>query len=613
MQTDSSFEDLPPSLFGALSRRGFTTLTPIQQAVLEPDAVGHDLRLSSQTGSGKTVAIGLVIARDMDEPESVDPDTVPEGATPCVDLAEKKRGARPGALVVAPTRELAAQLTKELTWLLRASGRTCCAVTGGASYSLQMRALRDQPTVVVGTPGRLRDHVERGFIDLSAVRSVVLDEADQMLDMGFREDLEAILDRAAPGRRMHMASATFPPDAQALAARYQTDPMQVFGAKPGEVNADIRHVAHLVRPADRLGALINVLLLTPEERTLVFVRTRADASMLALKLADAGFSTRPISGELEQAERTRTLDAFRSGAIKVLVATDVAARGLDIDDVGRVVHADPPSDSEVLTHRSGRTGRAGKKGLSIMLVTPPAREAVIRMSVRAKVKLTWSPVPTAENVWKAADNRLLKELRNACRVGDLEEEALADPIEEPKHSEADRRMHALAERLLRETDDPVALVRELLIRSQHAGPSQPQEVVAVAPSQGPRPFRLDSHRDTSHVAFHINWGTRAGADARRLLAMVCRRGQIQGNQIGAIRVGEAFSTFEVSDSVAMEFAARVRKPDPRDPHIRIALYEPASRRKGHAVPAPGTGDRLNARPFRSYGPKHRTKTFRGKS
>ncbi len=598
MSTESSLEDLPPSLSGALSRHGFTSLTPIQQAVLEPDTVGRDLRLCSQTGSGKTVAIGLVIARDLLSGE--EPDSSGEESD-----AERKARAIPDALVVAPTRELAAQLTKELTWLLRSSGRTCCAITGGASYPLQMRALRERPSVVIGTPGRLRDHIERGFIDLSRVRSVVLDEADQMLDMGFREDLEAIVDRAAPGRRMHMASATFPPDAQALAKRYQVDPRTVFGATPGEVNADITYAVHLVRPADRLAALVNVLLLCPEDRTLVFVRTRADAASLAQQLAEAGFSARPISGDLEQAERTRTLDAFRSGVIKVLVATDVAARGLDIPDVGRVVHADPPSDAEVLTHRSGRTGRAGKKGHSILLVTPAAREAVERMISRAKVRAKWTPVPTEDDVWKAADARLRSSIQDALQAQQGEESGAPED-----------RMRELAESLVRDAEDPVALVRELLIRAQHAGPSQPRAVepVAAAPAKGVRPARRDTRDGDDWVAFHVNFGTRAGADARRLLAMVCRRGRIQGQQIGAIRIGETFSTFEVSSDVVVEFERCVRKPDPRDPHIRITRFDPAYRGRGSAQAASAaTGGKERAFSRGSFKPRFKAPRHRGVS
>lgn len=545
MENESSLEDLPPRLHGALSRHGFTTLTPIQQAVLEPALAGHDLRLSSQTGSGKTLAIGFVIARDMEatdlETESV--------------VAQDSKTAVPAALIVVPTRELAAQLTRELTWLLRPSGKICCTITGGESYPMQMRQLRARPAVVVGTPGRLRDHVERGHIDLSAVRSVVFDEADQMLDMGFAEDLEAIIDRTGPARRLHMASATFPPAAQALAARYQTDPREVFGARPGEVNGDIQHVAHVVRPSDRNAALINVLLLAPTERALVFVRTRADASELATALAEAGFAARPISGDLEQAERTRTLESFRIGAVKVLVATDVAARGLDIADVARVIHADPPGDAAALTHRSGRTGRAGKKGISVMLVPPSARAAVMAMVERARIRIEWAAVPAAKEIWDAADERLIEELRAARLDG----------------GESDR-LRGLATKLLNDCDDPVELVRSLLHRAGHAGPVEPKEVtkVEVAMSK-PRPTRTD------FVPFHVSWGTRNGADARRLLAMVCRRGRIQGDKIGSIRLSDHVSTVEVAASVAAEFAQRVLQPDPRNPKVRIVRCQPAFR------------------------------------
>jgi ATP-dependent RNA helicase DeaD len=562
MQTELSFEDLPPPLSGALARRGFTSLTPIQRAVLEPDTVGHDLRLCSQTGSGKTIALGFVIARDILSDEPHEP------------IPRNERGAMPVALVVAPTRELAAQLTKELTWLLRPSGHSCCTITGGASYPQQMRALRMEPSIIIGTPGRLRDHIERGFIDMSHVRSVVLDEADQMLDMGFREDLEAIVDRAAPGRRMHMASATFPPDAQALAKRYQVDSRTVFGAEPGEINTDISFSAHRVRPSDRFAALVNVLLLQPEERTLVFVRTRADAATLAQQLAEAGFLARPISGDLEQAERTRTLEAFRSGIIKVLVATDVAARGLDIADVSRVIHADPPGDAEALTHRSGRTGRAGKKGHSIILVPPAAEEAVTRMFSRAKVHVRWTAVPTEEQVWKAADERLLASLQDALHAHD-------DPDSEPEPD----RLHALAERLLREARDPVPLVRELLKRAHHGGPSEPRKVETVVVERHKRMLSKEHADRDSWLPFRINYGARAGADARRLLAMVCRRGRIQGSQVGAIRIGEAFSTFEVQAQVVEAFLQHVRKPDPRDPHIRISRFDPQYF-KGKGTPRP---------------------------
>ncbi|PIE05540.1 MAG: hypothetical protein CSA75_04215, partial [Sorangium cellulosum] len=565
MVTNPSLEDLPRPLFGALSRRGFSSLTQIQQAVLAPDTEGRDLQLSSQTGSGKTLAIGFVILRDLNAskrattpiahadkvettagPEPTDDATAQHKSLSKDRHAPSKgaKGALAAAIVVVPTRELAAQVSKELAWLMKTEAKRCCTITGGASYSMQMRALKEQPDVIVGTPGRLRDHIERGHIDLADVRSVVLDEADQMLDMGFRDDLEAIVDKAGPHRRMHMASATFPPDALALALRYQTDPKQIFGTAPGEVNHDISHVAHLVRTEDRLSALINLLLLAPHERALIFVRTRVDASNLATRLSAAGFSARPISGDLEQKERTRTLDAFRSGILKVLVATDVAARGLDIPNVGRVIHADPPGDSEVFTHRSGRTGRAGNTGLSVLIVTPDTRESVTRIAARAKIKVKWTPAPSADAVWSVADERFMADLKQAT-----------DRVDAHGPDERWLRFTALAERLMAEHEDPTALIRELLLRCKHAGPSEPRKVepLPLTPMGKPKPRNSRVGRDTRFVPFHITWGTRFGANVDRLLAMVCRRGNIRGNQIGAIRLGETFSTFEVSASVATAF------------------------------------------------------------
>jgi ATP-dependent RNA helicase DeaD len=547
MSSDSIFSALTPALAAALESRGFSTLTPIQQAVLAPDHCGRDLRLFSQTGSGKTVAVGLVLAPELQRISA-------ERAG-----AEATGRAAPAAILIAPTRELAAQLARELTWLFQPIGASVCAVTGGTSFSQEIRALRQSPLVIVGTPGRLRDHLERTTIDPSQVIAAVLDEADQMLDLGFREDLEAILGTMPEERRTHLVAATFSREVRALADRYQRDAVVIEGTKPGEANIDIAHVAHLVRPEERDAAVINLLLmLGPGERTLVFVRTREGAADLADRIADAGFSALSLSGELEQRERTRTLEAFRSGKVTTLVATDVAARGLDIMDVNRVIHADPPGDAETFIHRSGRTGRAGRKGTSVVLVPPPAREYVSRLFRSARVTASWAPAPTPEDVLREADARLRAELTA------------------PASEAADPRIEALAEALLGEVD-PKALVTALLSRIHHTGPTAPLPLTPIAP---PAPRAARPQRDTmkatgSFVPFQITWGGRHGADARRLLALVCRRGEIQSNQVGAIRVGDFMSTVEVASPVADAFARLAKRPDERDPRIRIKPMEDA--------------------------------------
>ncbi len=595
-----TFERVPAALRAALIARGFDSLTTVQEAVLDPALVGRDLRISSQTGSGKTVALGFAIARFLDVPNRT-----------------------PGtkAIVIAPTRELAAQVRGELAWLFEGIRANVVQVTGGTSVRDELRVLKGGPEVVVATPGRLLDHLDRGAIDASQVAAVVLDEADQMLDLGFRDDLEAILGKLPAERQTLLVSATFSRDIMALARRYQKDAVAVEGTRLGEANVDIAHEVHVVPPMSRNDALVNLILLAPTEQTLIFARTREGAANIARGLSDLGFAAAPITGDMDQSERTRALEAFRAGHLAILVGTDVAARGIDVPDVTRVIHADLPGNSEVYTHRSGRTGRAGRKGKSILLITPSEREMAIRMIRRARVHAEELPVPTPEQILKAADERFRSELGAPHTDDELAPDA---------------RVRRLATRLLAEVD-PLTLVVRLLARVRHAGPTPPREIRMAPPprperyaapggvddrrpqrggqaevyaprSRGPRdgydarPAGRDSRDggynqasggDAPRVvgdrrsvegrpqsgktfrAFHVTWGQRHGADARRMLALVCRRGGIQGSDVGSIDIGPTTSTVEVSSAVATAFAAAAREPDDRDPRIKIEAVDGA--------------------------------------
>jgi ATP-dependent RNA helicase DeaD len=297
----------------------------------------------------------------------------------------------PDALVITPTRELAGQVQDELGWLfagVRGIDATC--VTGGTNIGAERRALARNPRIVVGTPGRLLDHIRNGALDVTRVMQLVLDEADQMLDMGFRDELEAILESMPDTRNTHLVSATFPPAVRRLTERYQRDPIHVEGSALGTANTDIEHVGHLIHGNDRYAAIVNLLLLAESQRTLIFVNTRIECATLAEKLAGDGFSALPLSGELAQAQRTRTLSAFRAGTVTVLVATDVAARGLDVPDVATILHAGLPIDGEVYTHRSGRTGRAGQTSAPFGATrkTPGACSPIA--SSRGRWRITWS-------------------------------------------------------------------------------------------------------------------------------------------------------------------------------------------------------------------------------
>ncbi|MGZ3441998.1 MAG: DEAD/DEAH box helicase, partial [Polyangia bacterium] len=428
--TETAFAALgaPAPLAAALREHDYDTPTPVQERVLE--AAESDLLVSSQTGSGKTIAFGLVIGRLL-----------------LGDAAKITRGAKPRALVVAPTRELAQQVQRELGWLFAHSGGRIAACTGGTDLRGDARALRTGVEVVVGTPGRLVDLIERKTLDLSAVEIVVLDEADEMLDLGFREALEALLEATPKERRTLLFSATLPPGIRGLAKRFQKDAVAIDPRSgPPSAHEDIRHVAHLCADGERVAALVNVLRLADDERAIVFCRTRDNVAGVHADLTARGFVATAISGDREQAERTRALDALRHGRARVLVATNVAARGLDLPDVGLVVHADLPENAEALTHRSGRTGRAGNKGVNLFIVERGARRRAERLFHDAHLKLQWTAPPDAAAV--AAHDRAMLSADVGAAIGSVRDPELT----------------ALAEKLVAD-HDAVAVVALLLERA----------------------------------------------------------------------------------------------------------------------------------------------------
>jgi len=477
------------------------------------------------------------------------------------------------------------------------------STTGGASYRDELRALSTGPAVVVGTPGRLLDHLSRKSIDASAVTAIVLDEADRMLDLGFRDELDAIFATLAGEHRTHLVSATFPADVRALADRVQRDAAHVEGTRLGTANTDIEHVIHLVHPREKLGALVNLLLESPEAQTLVFARTRADVAEITDELDRAGFRVGSLSGDLDQSARNRALGAFKRGDLQALVATDVAARGIDVQDISRVVHVDVPTNADSYTHRSGRTGRAGRRGTSALLVPPSALTQATRVLSRARVAHTLAPLPSAENIRRAADDRLFTELTTAGA---------------PADAPADERVRALAQRLV-EAGDVQRTLERLLVRTRGPERAEPRTLTDVTPKPKPNAGRRENERrghpqgittgveraappraqpDEGWVRFRVTWGYGNGADTRRLLAMVCRRGGIEGKSVGPIWVEKSFSVVGVAGDVAAAFAERASKPDPRDPRVRIEPYreprEPDGRRRddrdaprGHA---PRRGD-----------------------
>lgn len=453
------FSDLPPVLAEALAARGYATPTSVQSAVLAPETVGRDLVVSAKTGSGKTVAFGLAAAPEI--------------------MAAQK--GKPSTLVVAPTRELALQVQRELSWLYAKAGRHVVSCVGGMDPRREGQELARGCDIVVGTPGRLCDHLDRGRLDLESVRVLILDEADEMLDLGFRDELEHILLATPKERRTLLFSATVPPAIQQIAARYQKDALRIAVAA-GEAHSDIEYRAVMTIPREREHAVVNILRFIDAPGALVFCHTRDGVNHLHGNLVERGFSAVVLSGELGQAERNRALAALRDGRARVCVATDVAARGIDLPDLGLVIHADMPREASTLLHRSGRTGRAGRKGIAAVIVPANRGRAAERLFHEAGVTPRWIGAPPAEQVRERDGQRLLEGIRAECVEVD----------------EADRTIA----KLLLEGADAEALV-SALVKIRRGAMPEPEEVTPwnapyVAPRQPKFPPANAPEQGVSH-------------------------------------------------------------------------------------------------------------------
>ena len=510
--THTAFPALPATVEAALKERGYEAATPVQAEVLRPEAEGRDLVVSAQTGSGKTVAFGLAMVPQLvDEHGKI-------GFVPS-----------PLALVVTPTRELALQVSRELEWLYARTGARVATCVGGMNPSAERKVLQSGPAIVVGTPGRLRDHFERGALNLSALAVAVLDEADEMLDMGFREELEAILDGTPEGRRTLLFSATMPRPIEALARRYQTDALRIATISEGRGHGDIAYQAVTVSPPEVENAVVNLLRFHEAETAILFCATREKVRHLHTTLQERGFAVVALSGEHSQSERNQALQALRDGRARVCVATDVAARGIDLPTLSLVIHVEIPRDAETLQHRSGRTGRAGRKGVAVLIVPFSARRRVEQMLGRAQINAEWQDVPDREAIATRDRERLLGKL-----------------LAPTEFDEADR---DLARQLLeqRSPEDIAAM----LVHAHRARMPEPEEIVAHS-----REAQKERHRpgfeDT--VWFRMDIGRSEGADPRWILPLICRRGHVTRGEIGAIRIGQTETYFQIPRAIADKYA-----------------------------------------------------------
>ena len=518
-------QNVAPALARAIAKRGYETLTPVQDAVLAPHLQAADLIVSAQTGSGKTVAFGLNLAADLLQGQDK---FGPAGS--------------PLALIIAPTRELAMQVRRELEWLYAEAGGRIASCVGGMDTREERRALNQGAHIVVGTPGRLVDHIRRGSLEMFGLRAIVLDEADEMLNLGFREELEFILDAAPEQRRTLMFSATMPRPIENLAQKYMHAAERVNTVGEKKQHVDIEYRALMTASHESENAIFNVLRYYDATNAIVFCSTRAAVTRLESRFANRGFSVVALSGELSQSARTHALQAMRDHRAQVCIATDVAARGIDLPDLELVIHADLPKNTEALLHRSGRTGRAGRKGTSVLIVPYSARRRTERLLREAQITAKWGEPPSADDIKKRDDERLL---------GD---ELLQEAVQGAEAG-------IVRELVARHAPEQIAAA---FVRLYRKGQAAPEDLAPAPPwNEGPergerRPARGEANSNfVSGAWISLSVGRAHRAEPRWLIPMLCKAGGLNKRELGTIRIQQNETFVEISATSIDGFFERI--------------------------------------------------------
>lgn len=490
---DESFEALGigPEVMRAVREVGYEQPTPIQRQAIPPLSQGRDLVAQSQTGTGKTAAFAI----------------------PLIDRIQTDQNVVQ-ALILAPTRELAVQVAETIHKLGRYRGITDLPIYGGQPYDRQLRALQRGVQVVIGTPGRIMDHMRRGTLNLSHVHTVVLDEADQMLDMGFIDDIEFILDDIPAERQIGLFSATIPPRIRSLAKRYLRDPYTITIEREKVTVPEVEQFYVEATRQSKLDDLSRILDMETPESTIVFVRTKQEADELAQTLIGRGYSAEAIHGDLSQAQRERAIASFRDGRNDTLVATDVAARGLDIPNVSHIINFDIPGDPEAYVHRIGRTARAGKSGIAITFVTPRERAHLRTIERLINMPLKRKRVPSLRDIAERRQQAFREAVSSTITEGNLD------------------RYMMLVEQLTSEFDltEVAAAAIKLALDEQMVPMEQEQEQMAS---------------EDGMERLFVRAGRRQGITARDLVGAIANEARISGREIGTISIYDKFSFVEV--------------------------------------------------------------------
>lgn len=542
--SEVSFNDynLHPALLQNVEELGFTAPTPIQERALPILLEGHDLIGQAQTGTGKTAAFGLPLLNNIN---------------PSKKFVQ--------ALVMAPTRELAQQVGDALVSYSGDNKGSVLVVYGGASYHQQITGIKKGAKVIVGTPGRLLDLIRQGAIKLDKLRTLVLDEADEMLSMGFIDDIKEIIEQTPESRQTMLFSATLSKRILNIANKYLKEPKSISVTPKQMTGSTIEQRYYLVNRTDKIAAITRLFEVEPIESALIFTRTRVSTSEVANELTSRGFGAEALSGDLSQEARTRVLSRFKKGLVKVLVATDVAARGLDIDDISHVFNFDLPEDPEVYVHRIGRTGRAGREGCAISLVTVKDRWMFKRIEQYTKKKLNKSELPTIEQIEEHRRNDLLSRIdvwikRGRCR----EERALVEMLEEQGLDPVDIAAAAIKVIRKEETARPIDPIKPVIEDTRNSRGRRGRERSGKNDrgsagrdnrsnrrDKGDRSFKGKRRGegqirdDKDMVPLTLNAGKKDGVAVNHIVASLSHFSGVSSRELGKIKISETYSRIDV--------------------------------------------------------------------
>lgn len=533
-EDSTRFADLAlrPELLKALADLGYEEPTPIQRAAIPPLLAGGDLIAQAATGTGKTAAFALPVLQR---------------------IVRQGKGAQPIALVLVPTRELAIQVSEAMHRYGHDLGARVLPVYGGQPIGRQLRALERGVDVVVATPGRALDHIARGTLALRSLEVVVLDEADEMLDMGFAEDIEQILESTPGDRQTALFSATMPPRIEGMVRRHLRDPARVelgrAAPAPGEASL-VQQNAYIVPRGHKTTALGRVLDVAEPTAAIVFCRTRAEVDRLAETLNARGYRAEALHGGMDQQQRDRVMTRLRGGTADLIVATDVAARGLDIEQLTHVVNYDVPSAPESYVHRIGRVGRAGREGTAITLAEPREHRMLKTIERATGQRITVEQLPTIAD---------LRARRLELTRGALRESLIEDDLD---------RFRAVVEPLAEEFDVlEVALAAVKLAHEASGAVTDEEEIPSVSKApEDRRGRREDTGRGQRRsrpaaggmTRLFVGTGRKAGVRPQDLVGAITGESRLSGRDIGAIEIADRFSLVEVPESAADEVIAALR-------------------------------------------------------